>query len=61
MTVIAQNTSVKTTKLAIPHPLEKDCAITGVLEQVAPEQPTQGRKIALVREHCILSRQSKSQ
>ncbi|KAI0712203.1 ectomycorrhiza-regulated esterase [Earliella scabrosa] len=48
MTVIAQNTSVKTTKLAIPHPLEKDCAITGVLEQVAPEQPTQGRKIALI-------------
>ena len=51
MTVIAQNTSVKTTKVAIPHPLETGCSIVGVLEQVAPEQPTQGRRIALVREH----------
>ncbi|KAI0754927.1 ectomycorrhiza-regulated esterase [Daedaleopsis nitida] len=48
MTVIAQNTSVKTTKISIPQPLEKDCAIVGVLEQLAPEQPTQGRRIALI-------------
>ena len=48
MTIPPVNTSVKTTKIAIPHPLEEDCAIAGVLEQVAPDQPTQGRKIALV-------------
>ena len=50
VTVITQNTSVKTTKIVIPHHLEKDVGIVGVLEQVAPEQPTQGRRIALVRE-----------
>ncbi len=55
MTAIAQNTSVKTTKVAIPHPLESDCSIVGVLEQVALGQPTQGRRIALVREHATFS------
>ncbi|RPD62398.1 ectomycorrhiza-regulated esterase [Lentinus tigrinus ALCF2SS1-7] len=48
MTVITASTSVKTTKVAIPHPLEKDCTITGVLEQIAPDEPTEGRKIALI-------------
>ena len=48
MTVITPSTSVKTTKLAIPQPAE-GCNIVGTLEQVAPDQPTQGRKIALVR------------
>ncbi|KAI0354928.1 ectomycorrhiza-regulated esterase [Trametes cingulata] len=48
MTVMAPITTQKTTKLQIPHTYEKDCAITGVLEQVAPEQPTQGRRIALI-------------
>ncbi|OJT13969.1 hypothetical protein TRAPUB_9453 [Trametes pubescens] len=47
MTTPPGSTSQKTTKLAIPHPYEKDCAIAGVLEQIAPDQPTQGRKIAL--------------
>ncbi|KAI0372117.1 alpha/beta-hydrolase [Pilatotrama ljubarskyi] len=45
---MAPITSQKTTKLQIPHPHEKDCAITGVLEQLAPEQQTQGRRIALI-------------
>lgn len=40
----------RSTKISIPHPLENDCAIVGILEQVSPEQPTRGRKIALVRE-----------
>ncbi|KAI0632087.1 alpha/beta-hydrolase [Trametes polyzona] len=48
MTETPETTSQKTTKLAIPHPHEKDCAIIGVLEQLAPEQPTQGRRIALI-------------
>ncbi|KAI0770337.1 ectomycorrhiza-regulated esterase [Fomes fomentarius] len=48
MTAIAQNTSVKTTKVTIPHPLESGCSIVGVLEQVALGQPTQGRRIALI-------------
>ncbi|KAI9058270.1 alpha/beta-hydrolase [Trametes sanguinea] len=54
MTVTVNNqaspvtTSQKTTKLSIPHPHEKDCNIVGVLEQVAPGQPTQGRRIALI-------------
>ncbi|KAI0335937.1 alpha/beta-hydrolase [Cubamyces sp. BRFM 1775] len=48
MTVTQETTTQKTTKLAIPHPHVQDCAIAGILEQVAPEQPTQGRKIALI-------------
>ncbi|KAI8994115.1 alpha/beta-hydrolase [Trametes punicea] len=48
MTATPETTSQKTTKLAIPHPHETDCSIVGVLEQVAPEQPTQGRRIALI-------------
>jgi hypothetical protein len=35
------------TKLRIPHPQE-DCELVGVLEQLTPEEPTHGRKIALV-------------
>lgn len=42
------NTSKKTTKLFIPHPDEEGVQIAGVLEQVAPEEPTQGRRIAFV-------------
>ncbi len=41
-------TSKKTTKLVIPHPDEEGVTMVGVLEQVAPEGPTQGKKIALV-------------
>ena len=41
-------TTKKTTKLYIPHPHAENCSIVGVLEQLAPEQPTQGRRIALV-------------
>jgi len=44
----AATTSKKTTKLFIPHPHEENCSIAGVLEQLAPDQPTQGRKIALI-------------
>ncbi|KAG0704850.1 hypothetical protein DFH29DRAFT_333953 [Suillus ampliporus] len=35
------------TKLHIPHSKE-DCELVGVLEQLTPEEPTQGRKIALI-------------
>lgn len=38
----------KSTRLAIPHPKEPGCEIIGTLEQVEPEAPTQGRKIALI-------------
>lgn len=41
-------TSKKTTKLVIPHPDEEGVTMVGVLEQVAPEGPTQGKKIALI-------------
>ncbi|KAI0801784.1 Alpha/Beta hydrolase protein [Irpex lacteus] len=41
-------TSKKTTKLRIDHPKDPNTPLTGVLEQVAPEKPTQGRRIALV-------------
>jgi hypothetical protein len=36
------------TKHYIPHPDEKDISIVGVLEQLAADQPTKGRGIALV-------------
>lgn len=36
------------TKLFIAHPTAENCSIVGILEQKAPEQPTRGRKIALV-------------
>ncbi|KAJ3486678.1 hypothetical protein NLI96_g4066 [Meripilus lineatus] len=42
------STSKKTTKLTIPHPDEEGVAIVGTLEQVAPEEPTQGRGIAFI-------------
>ena len=48
------STSKKTTKIAIPHSAHPEIAIVGVLEQVAPEEPTNGRKIALVRGQCYL-------
>ncbi|KAH9950554.1 ectomycorrhiza-regulated esterase [Amylocystis lapponica] len=42
-------TSKKTTKISIPHPAdEHGGSLTGVLEQLAPDEPTQGRKIALI-------------
>ncbi|KAG0704852.1 ectomycorrhiza-regulated esterase [Suillus ampliporus] len=37
----------KSTKLRIPHS-QDDCELVGVLEQLTPEEPTQGRKIALI-------------
>ncbi|GLB38189.1 putative ectomycorrhiza-regulated esterase [Lyophyllum shimeji] len=37
-----------TTKLYIPHPTEPNCSIVGILEQLAPLNPTMGRKLALV-------------
>ncbi|KAJ8523255.1 hypothetical protein ONZ45_g286 [Pleurotus djamor] len=36
------------TKIHIPHTAEPDLSIVGVLEQHAPEQPTEGRRIALL-------------
>nr|VWP01728.1 CBFD_NFYB_HMF domain-containing protein [Ganoderma boninense] len=45
---LGNNTSSKTTKIAIPHSAHPEIAIVGVLEQVAPEEPTNGRKIALI-------------
>ena len=53
MTVVTENTSKKTTKVAVPHTIQQGIAIAGVLEQVAPEEPTQGRRIALVREQAL--------
>ncbi len=41
-------TSKKTTKLRVDHPKDPETPLTGVLEQVAPEESTQGRRIALV-------------
>ena len=42
-------TTKKTTKYRIPHPKDLDSPLTGVLEQLDPDQPTHGRKVALVR------------
>ncbi|KAG1851575.1 ectomycorrhiza-regulated esterase [Suillus subalutaceus] len=39
--------SRKSTKLRIPHSQE-DCELVGILEQLAPKESTQGRKIALI-------------
>ncbi|KAF4577417.1 hypothetical protein EYR36_005405 [Pleurotus pulmonarius] len=36
------------TKLSIPHQAAPELSIVGVLEQVAPEQSTSGRKLALI-------------
>ena len=41
-------TSKKTTKHRISHPKDPSSPLTGVLEQLEPEKPTHGRKIALV-------------
>ncbi|EGO23737.1 hypothetical protein SERLADRAFT_470020 [Serpula lacrymans var. lacrymans S7.9] len=41
-------TSKKSTKIDISHPDEANCTIVGVLEQVEPDQPSHGRKIALI-------------
>ncbi|KAH7919474.1 hypothetical protein BV22DRAFT_1075205 [Leucogyrophana mollusca] len=38
----------KSSKLYISHPNEEGCQLVGVLEQISPEEPTNGRKIALV-------------
>jgi hypothetical protein len=40
------------TKLYIPHPVEGNYSIIGILNQLAPQQPTRGRKIALVCYHA---------
>jgi len=40
--------SRKTTKHYIPHPDEKNTSIVGILEQLAPDHPTDDRKIALI-------------
>ena len=61
MTVVTENTSKKTTKVAVPHTIRQGIAIAGVLEQVAPEEPTQGRRIALVREQASDSANQLSQ
>lgn len=42
-------TNCRTTRLYIPHTLVDGCRIAGDLEQVEPDKPTQGRKVALVR------------
>lgn len=47
--------SQKMTRYYIPHPHEPGCEIAGDLEQVEPELPTHGRKVALV---CLLSSSS---
>ncbi|KAF7797465.1 hypothetical protein EIP86_008662 [Pleurotus ostreatoroseus] len=41
-------TSKKTTKIRVPHPKDPEHPLTGVLEQLDPEKPTQGRKLALL-------------
>ncbi|KAG6335616.1 hypothetical protein ID866_3473 [Astraeus odoratus] len=40
-------TDRKSTKLYIPQPAE-NCTLVGILEQLEPHKPTQGRKIALI-------------
>lgn len=49
--------SQKMTRYYIPHPHEPGCEIAGDLEQVEPELPTHGRKVALVCLLSILARQ----
>ena len=39
------------TKLSIPHTIGQDVTLVGILEQLAPDEPTQDRKLALV---CLL-------
>lgn len=41
-------TTQKTTKHRVPHLKDPEHPLTGVLEQLDPDAPTQGRKIALV-------------
>ncbi|KAG7444200.1 ectomycorrhiza-regulated esterase [Guyanagaster necrorhizus] len=36
------------TKIWIPHSTEPNCSIVGILEQLTPGQPTNGKKIALI-------------
>ncbi|TCD65108.1 hypothetical protein EIP91_003082 [Steccherinum ochraceum] len=45
-----EQTSKKTTKLFIPvtNSTDRDVVLCGVLEQLAPDEPTQGRKLALI-------------
>lgn len=42
------------TKLFIQHPEDANIRLCGVLEQLSPDQPTHGRKIALVS--CVTTR-----
>ena len=44
----------RTTRLWIPHTVATNIEIAGDLEQVDPDQPTEGRKVALVREIAYL-------
>ncbi|PCH40138.1 ectomycorrhiza-regulated esterase [Wolfiporia cocos MD-104 SS10] len=44
----AEITSKKTTKISIPHPDDEVRCISGVLEQLSPDEPTKGRRIALI-------------
>ena len=46
-------TSKKTTKHRVEHPGDPDSPLTGVLEQLAPDEPTQGRRIALVSSNGV--------
>ncbi|CCM01873.1 uncharacterized protein FIBRA_03944 [Fibroporia radiculosa] len=41
-------TSKRTTKLSVPHTYDKEVTLVGTLEQLAPDEPTQGRRIALI-------------
>ncbi|KAF8817145.1 ectomycorrhiza-regulated esterase [Phlegmacium glaucopus] len=45
---MAMATDRISTKLFIQHPTAVDCKIVGILEQLAPDQSTHGRKIALI-------------
>ncbi|XP_006462461.1 hypothetical protein AGABI2DRAFT_72188 [Agaricus bisporus var. bisporus H97] len=45
----------RSTKLFIPHPIQPEVSICGVLEQYAPDQRTMGRKLALV-DYQVLKR-----
>ena len=49
-------TSKKTTKIRVPHPKDPEHPLTGVLEQLDPEKPTQGRKLALVCSYVMSQR-----
>lgn len=47
-------TSTKSSKHYISHRDEPETSIVGVLEQIAPDERTEGRKIALVGTFTII-------